>query len=768
MIMNKVSWPWIGSTEHEMGSMAPTGDSFRDINMDSYTNYDSFSLNKSLIDGQEITDFEGGIASPVDGFDWDYYWMVGDKKMEPQEVSDELIDLLDDGDSVLDVGCGTGKHAEYMSRHNLSVTGIDKSNVALKSADDSFDKVVGDIRYFDFGKKFDAFQALSSLEHIDNYKIALKNIYNCLRPKAYGLIHIDKSVADVANFRKDIKRAGFEVVKESDIKLERNGEEFEHQSFVVSKNVSDKVATVVVHRDDETVAMFKCDIAKDYNEKVSGLQAYSSLKENSGLLFHYDRPTDVTYHMGKVAYPIDIIFIDSENKIKKIEKNIQPGSLATFGAASTKYVLEVVGGLSDRVGISNGDSIKIEKGSNDYMGTGRAIGDLGISKSALFRFSSVESPGVYEFAGHPLIVFDREDIVKSASKVKIYSSLIEEFVKKDYSDLHIFDFDKLLGISSVKVFATHEPQGDERIYRTAFDNAVSIDLFDGKEISKEISFKFASSFISSAKDRGWSIVSDSNKSLSGFLDGSDAERMVSEMYKLMKESKNKVVIATSYDEHDLLKALVEKRFNRSLNEVDILNVSEGMVAEEIMKAGHEKFGGQDVTYYKGLDKAAGIPIPEDVRAKAKEASVKFKSVISVIEKSEENLLKNLGEYDKIKDKLDLIPKTKGQFNESVKRNAKIIRSSLVQIRDGVRIMYDIKDISTTEEIILSVIHAGKYYSESAEAVFDLIDKIDSADFYMLLSDKTKVYEKSCSDLKLAIGRMLQYINSNILGIISLN
>ena len=55
--------------------------------------------------------------------------------------------------------------------------------------------------------------------------------------------------------------------------------------------------------------------------------------------------------MGSVGYPIDIIFIDEESRIKKICKNIQPGSLGVYGCAGIKSVLEISGGLSDALGI---------------------------------------------------------------------------------------------------------------------------------------------------------------------------------------------------------------------------------------------------------------------------------------------------------------------------------------------------------------------------------------------------------------------------------
>jgi hypothetical protein len=96
---------------------------------------------------------------------------------------------------------------------------------------------------------------------------------------------------------------------------------------------------------------------------------------------------------------------------------------------------------------------------------------------------------------------------------------------------------------------------------------------------------------------------------------------------------------------------------------------------------------------------------------------------------------------------------------------KKIRSMLINIRDSIRILNSIKDVSTTYEVIDSLVSACSPVSDSAQEIFNLIDKIDTADFFPLLQESTQTFEQSGEDLISSIGRGRDYINNNILGVI---
>jgi SAM-dependent methyltransferase len=104
------------------------------------------------------------------------------------------------GSSVLDVGCGTGRHAIEFARRGYKATGLDISSgmldVARKNADKAgveVDWVRADATDFSFDRKFDAAVCLceggvgllEQGEEAEQHDASiLSNIANCLRPNA--------------------------------------------------------------------------------------------------------------------------------------------------------------------------------------------------------------------------------------------------------------------------------------------------------------------------------------------------------------------------------------------------------------------------------------------------------------------------------------------------------------------------------------------------------------------------------------------------------
>ena len=80
-------------------------------------------------------------------------------------------------------------------------------------------------------------------------------------------------------------------------------------------------------------------------------------------------------------------------------------------------------------------------------------------------------------------------------------------------------------------------------------------------------------------------------------------------------------------------------------------------------------------------------------------------------------------------------------------------------------MNEIKDISTTSEIIGTIANSSTRFSTIVAEIFDLQDIIESEDFLTELSNKTLEIDKIFIDLKNSIQRMISFINNDILGIL---
>ncbi len=131
---------------------------------------------------------------------------------------DFLIDELglSPGDSVLDVACGTGRHAVELASRGYQVTGIDISAGMLAQAKAKADAagvsvefIKGDATAFSFDKKFDAaiclcegaFGLLSPADDAIAQPLAiLENISNSLKPGAKSLFTILNGLRIIRNY----------------------------------------------------------------------------------------------------------------------------------------------------------------------------------------------------------------------------------------------------------------------------------------------------------------------------------------------------------------------------------------------------------------------------------------------------------------------------------------------------------------------------------------------------------------------------------------
>jgi len=107
---------------------------------------------------------------------------------------------------------------------------------------------------------------------------------------------------------------------------------------------------------DNGVSFFSY-IAETPLQKAAGLEVFESLAATDGLLFPFEESGSVTFHMGSVQFPIDIVFLmDAPNglEVGKIIANIQPGSPEWWTHSNTLAVLEVAGGMCKKANIKVG------------------------------------------------------------------------------------------------------------------------------------------------------------------------------------------------------------------------------------------------------------------------------------------------------------------------------------------------------------------------------------------------------------------------------
>lgn len=101
------------------------------------------------------------------------------------------------------------------------------------------------------------------------------------------------------------------------------------------------------------------EIADTEYDRQLGLMFRESLEENQGMLFIFPYQGELSFWMKNTKISLDILFINKERKIVTIHKRTTPyseKSLPTLQPA--QYVLEVIGGFTDKFSINEGDFVR--------------------------------------------------------------------------------------------------------------------------------------------------------------------------------------------------------------------------------------------------------------------------------------------------------------------------------------------------------------------------------------------------------------------------
>ena len=103
------------------------------------------------------------------------------------------------------------------------------------------------------------------------------------------------------------------------------------------------------------------EIADNPDKRAIGLMFRSSLPDNAGMLFIYEKPQPLFFWMKNTYIPLDIIFANGNMQILTIHKNTKPLSeklIPSYG--DSLYVVEVNAKFCDNYSIKVGDYFRFE------------------------------------------------------------------------------------------------------------------------------------------------------------------------------------------------------------------------------------------------------------------------------------------------------------------------------------------------------------------------------------------------------------------------
>jgi hypothetical protein len=112
--------------------------------------------------------------------------------------------------------------------------------------------------------------------------------------------------------------------------------------------------------------IFNVDVASSPFSRTIGLAGRSSLAEDKGMLFLFERRLVTPFWMKGMRFPLDIIWIDGDeivdiNENVPIEEDIIEAELKQYLSSELMdKVLEVNAGLVEKFGIKIGDKVIID------------------------------------------------------------------------------------------------------------------------------------------------------------------------------------------------------------------------------------------------------------------------------------------------------------------------------------------------------------------------------------------------------------------------
>jgi len=101
---------------------------------------------------------------------------------------------------------------------------------------------------------------------------------------------------------------------------------------------------------------YKVECVESEEDKKKGLQNVISIASDEGMLFIYDKPQTVRFHMKNMNFPIDMVFIDDNNEVISVYEAEQQGKFF-IEEDNVSYVLEV----NVNSGIQEGDYLDYDE-----------------------------------------------------------------------------------------------------------------------------------------------------------------------------------------------------------------------------------------------------------------------------------------------------------------------------------------------------------------------------------------------------------------------
>jgi len=136
---------------------------------------------------------------------------------------------------------------------------------------------------------------------------------------------------------------------------------FSFSNILLSPTITEKdISQVCFGQPPATGGCFFVETAKTPAERENGLMFRESLSRDSGMFFIFEKTGIYSMWMKNMLIPLDIIWLDENNKVVFIKQNALPCTDSECEsikpAEQALYALEINAGLAQELRINVGDS----------------------------------------------------------------------------------------------------------------------------------------------------------------------------------------------------------------------------------------------------------------------------------------------------------------------------------------------------------------------------------------------------------------------------
>ena len=110
---------------------------------------------------------------------------------------------------------------------------------------------------------------------------------------------------------------------------------------------------------------FNLEVANNEETREYGLMRRDSMPADHGMIFVFDKPSNVSFYMKNTRIPLDIVFVDEAGGVISI-KQMKPYDLSTTPAdGQAKWAIELNQGAAAGAGLKVGDKLQIPESARN-------------------------------------------------------------------------------------------------------------------------------------------------------------------------------------------------------------------------------------------------------------------------------------------------------------------------------------------------------------------------------------------------------------------